>query len=260
MISLIRYAEKANSKFYTKAEIEKLKADGIITEDNKDDYRQSDIEYYITETNGDIIIKVEYNYREVLRTKEFVYNKLENVGNFIQVDCGTFTYGFDFIQYNVLDIIDNQFYKSRIQHPHDTIFRILFEPNGNILIMWLRPYKAIKGFNNIEMDTNKTVMGAFVDNSKWFANRYKTIRKKATLLNYTDIYKSVAYLEAQVDVLTRALLTVLPKDSELYNTLIEADRNSVLNIKPLNDIQDEFKVSKANFRNLQEKYYGELQQ
>lgn len=266
MVTILRYKDNANrqTEDTSQNDLKELKTllgneEGVESSvPPTGDIDTHNIEYSVTETNEDIVIHVNFKYRNEWHKKDFSYNKEESKGKFLQVDAGRFTYGFSFIQYNVLDILDNMFFKSRTQHPHETIFRVLFEPDGNILIALLKPYHAIEGFNNIEMDNNKTVLGAFVDNSPWFAERYALIRKKAELLNLTDVYKSVSYLEAQVDVLTRALLSLLPNNSSLYETLQKADEYSVLNMKPLSDIQKEFTESKANFRALQEEYFTKL--
>ena len=263
MVTILRYKDSANRQTEDTSqndlkELKTLLGNEEVVESTvppTGDIDTNSIEYSVTETNEDIVIHVNFKYRNEWHEKDFSYNKEESKGKFLQVDAGRFTYGFSFIQYNVLDILDNMFFKSRTQHPHETIFRILFEPDGNILIALLKPYHAIEGFNNIEMDNNKTVLGAFVDNSSWFANKYALIRKKATLLNTTDVYKSVSYLEAQVDVLTRALLEVIDKNNTMYDVLKQADKYSVLDMKPVEDISKEFNENKANFRKMQEEYY-----
>lgn len=268
MIKILRYKESSNKitnqEKQQNAELQELVNDlsgdessNILPEEEVETVEDY-VKYKITDNDTELSVYVNYKFRDEWHEKTFTYNKVDNIGNFIQVDCGRFTYGFDFLQYNVLDIIDNMFFKSRNQHSHETMFRILFDPNGDIIIALLKPYHEIEGFYNVEMDNTKTVLGAFVDNSEWFANKYALIRKKATLLNTTDVYKSVSYLEAQVDVLTRALLEVIDKNNTMYDVLKQADKYSVLDMKPVEDISKEFIENKANFRKMQEEYYSAL--
>ena len=115
----------------------------------------------------------------------------------------------------------------------------------------------INGFENeiLGREVNSTI--ELVSKCKWLQERVEAIKKKSAMINNVDYYNSISYLEAQVDLLTRIILSSTDT-SELINLLKNADENSVLNIKPLSDIQNEFIISKANLRRKQEEYYNLL--
>ena len=70
-----------------------------------------------------------------------------------------------------------------------------------------------------------------------------------------DIYNTVAYLEAQVDALTRLVLKLTDKDTDEVNILKEADKYSVLDIKTTDNMIKEFKEDKGNARKRQTAFY-----
>ena len=74
-----------------------------------------------------------------------------------------------------------------------------------------------------------------------------------------DPYKSIAYLEVQVDILTRILLATLPEDSKYSKVLKAADEQSILDIKPEDALLEEITDGKARVRELQQKYYEVIQ-
>lgn len=140
------------------------------------------------------------------------------------------------------------------------IARILIDKDNDICyVMLFLKTKDIDGFENILQDNNLSATGMLQSVCPWFKERCFKIERKRKLINDVDIYKSIAYLEAQVDLLTRLAVQYAPT-SELVDLLKIADKYSVLNNKPDEDIKNEFKVNKAGFREQQEKYYERVQQ
>lgn len=140
------------------------------------------------------------------------------------------------------------------------VARILIDKDNDIcyVMLFLRT-KDIDGFKNILQDNNLSATGMLQSVCPWFKERCFKIERKRKLINDVDIYKSIAYLEAQVDLLTRLAIQYAPT-SELVDLLKIADKYSVLNNKPDEDIKNEFEVNKAGFREQQEKYYERVQQ
>lgn len=99
--------------------------------------------------------------------------------------------------------------------------------------------------------------GHMKEKSEYFSNLISKRKIKAKMVNDVDIYASVSYLEAQVDILTRALRSILPETHELCPLIIEADSHSVLDIKSPEKIASEFNGDKDKIRRLQATYYAE---
>lgn len=116
----------------------------------------------------------------------------------------------------------------------------------------------IEGFDNVIDDGSKSTTGLLQEKSEWFKEQIALFKKKSKMLNGVDNFKSLAYLEAQVDLLTRIALG--NTDSGLLAALQVADDYSVLNMKPLEDVEAEFTTGKKALREMQEAYYGNLKE
>lgn len=79
--------------------------------------------------------------------------------------------------------------------------------------------------------------------------------KRNDIIEDIDIYNTVAYLEAQVDALTRLVLKLTDKDTDEVNILKEADKYSVLDIKTTDNMIKEFREDKGNARKKQTAFY-----
>ena len=78
------------------------------------------------------------------------------------------------------------------------------------------------------------------------------------MLGNLDSFNSLAYLEVQVDALTRALLQLQESgkiSEDIVDLLQVGDKASVLNVKTLEKCEEEITKHKTNVRNLQKKFY-----
>ena len=91
--------------------------------------------------------------------------------------------------------------------------------------------------------------------SPFYKERCDYIHKKVTMMKSVDIYNTVAYLESQVDALTRLVLQMTNSQSNAAEILRKADKYSVLDIKDKDKILQEFETDKQNVRNMQKEYY-----
>ncbi len=144
-----------------------------------------------------------------------------------------------------------------IRYKGEKIARIAINKD-NIIILLSKACSDLPLFENVVVSKDKSFARHIIDNADWLDNRIKNIKKKSKLLNDVDLYRNVSYLEAQVDVLTRVIVE-LSKDSNLYEIVKMFDDNSVLNIKPIEDIKNEI-INKDNFRRNQEVYYEKLKE
>ena len=83
--------------------------------------------------------------------------------------------------------------------------------------------------------------------------------KKRYIQNLLDPYESIAYLEGQVDVLSKVINLLIEKtglDVGEYKTVLEdIDKHTVIDVKTLDKIKSEISKDKANVRNIQRAYY-----
>jgi hypothetical protein len=103
----------------------------------------------------------------------------------------------------------------------------------------------------------KPAAGLMRDHSAFFKDFYdKKFIPKCELIKDTDIYDSIAYLEAQLDAVTRLLLAILPPEADagLKAALEAADAHSVLKIKSGGDIAGMLDKDKGGFRQRQKAY------
>lgn len=132
--------------------------------------------------------------------------------------------------------------------------------NGEAVVLLLKECDPIDGFENEAIDRSLSSTGWLLNKCPNLAERYTKLKKKASMLNNVDLYRSVSYLEAQVDLLTRIVLKLTEgQDIEGRSVLMKADENSVLGIKPSEALLLEFTENKKYIREIQEKYYEDLQ-
>ena len=136
--------------------------------------------------------------------------------------------------------------------------RVCFETNGDINIFLFHRIDNVSGFKNVIVKPDETSVGVLVKNSKVFAEGYKKHKIKAKMLGNLDSFNSLAYLEVQVDALTRALLQLQESgkiSEDIVDLLQVGDKASVLNVKRLEKCEEEITKHKTNVRNLQKKFY-----
>lgn len=148
---------------------------------------------------------------------------------------------------------------ANMRHSGKKIARVAWSKNDTVVyLLLLVPHVDIQGYTNETIDNINSSTAILINKVPWVRDRLNLIKKKALLINHVDYYRSIAYLEAQVDILTRIVLSFIPNESELSNLLLLADKNSVLNIKPINDLQQELVDNKGALRRRQESYYERL--
>lgn len=119
------------------------------------------------------------------------------------------------------------------------------------------PAKEVEGYENVISDTMRTWTGLITSMSEIGKNNFDKVQKKSKLLGELDNGNSIAYLEAQVDVLTRYVLNKHMNDiddAELRDILLAANQSSILDIKSKEKLIEEMK-HKAHTRAEQLKYY-----
>ncbi len=132
------------------------------------------------------------------------------------------------------------------------------ETIDNSIIQIRQGHEEIEGFENIVEDGDITLHLFNLKNRDVLADKLiQLARLKSDMLGSIDQRDSVSYLDAQVDILTRLVLRLHPESTdELVALLRKADEHSVLKIKNLSSIAEEFDEKKALVRSRQEEFYA----
>lgn len=253
MIKFFHYKLKAKPELVYNENGEVIKnEDGI--EQTKEVKEEQNMFVNISENNDNITVNYKLNkddnYTDIIIPKEvgkcydLVTARLDTSDNVRLVPV-----------YDKITFIN---YSTGIAFPPTTqkIVRIVFNENDVLVYAYFR-CDDISGVENIEPDNTKTMTGNIIEHSDWVKDIFPKLKNKGNFLANIDFYKTLAYLEAQVDLLTRIVLQNT-NNNELSEVLKYADDNSVLNIKPLDDIKNEFVNGKNILRDKQEKYYVKI--
>lgn len=114
----------------------------------------------------------------------------------------------------------------------------------------------IEGFENIIMDSEKSSVGHLIAHSETAKSVVEKAKLRSELLTQIDIRNSIAYLEAQVDALTRLILDLTNENAMAI--LQEADKYSTLESKGLEKLLKEIE-HKKDVREKQAEYYKATQ-
>lgn len=193
------------------------------------DYRQGEVDINI-DANAkkilDIFLKEGTDYNSVDITEAYAY-------------CGRFGYS------------TNYFDKKKLA-------RVVIDDKKDIYLVFYYACNDIAGVENVVMIKGRPSSYYLQKECPWLSSVQRLADKKYQLLKKMDCYRTVAYLEAQVDILTRIILASLPADSEYREALEAADAHSVLQIKPSDALLVEFNTNKSKVRKFQEEYYEVL--
>ena len=137
------------------------------------------------------------------------------------------------------------------------IARVFVNKDGSDAdIQWMTLVEDKEGV--IPREAGLSHMALATKHSEYAREIFDSYKKKSALIGELDHRDSISYLEAQVDALTRYVLSLHNNDSlspELRAILQAADEQSVLNIKSQEKLVGEMK-HKHHVRNEQQKYYS----
>lgn len=193
------------------------------------------------------------------------YNKVFRKGNF-EIDLSIKEKVYDIFLFESYgfktDIVEAFTYCNRQGYTTNyldkkKVARVIIDDKGNVIVVLVFATNDIKGFENITMKASEYPASHYVrEICPWFINLQNKTGIKADLVRKLDVYKSIAYLEAQVDLLTKI---VLEKGTpEMINALEKADEESVLNIKNMDAVIKEFTENKHYVREGQKVYYNAI--
>ncbi len=161
----------------------------------------------------------------------------------------------------IMQLFDSRTYGVRPMMEGIKVAVIVIEENSDITVALLRDTANLDTNADEVMVYERDVTSIFAikENSPYYAKMWDKLKVKGPFLSNVDVFNSVSYLEAQVDVLTRALLSLLPVGASWREFLLAADAHSVLDIKAREKVLAEFNEGKARMRGLQQTYYEKTQ-
>ena len=138
---------------------------------------------------------------------------------------------------------------------HDMrIARVAVDDSGEDCVVQLAsPSPEIEGFENVVMDDSKTIPAWLMEYSDVAKRVIQKSFNKSKLFKEVNSGDSLAYMEAQLDALTRFVLSGM-KDQSALEILNASEKHSVLDSKDHQKLLDEFN-HKAKVRKEQKKYY-----
>lgn len=110
------------------------------------------------------------------------------------------------------------------------------------------------GVEMVERTWQQNIVVFLSEKSPFYASKFEEFKKKKKITDSTDIRDSLAYLDAQVDALTRIVLALVPDDSEARRILARAEEASILDIKSEEKLLAEFE-HKQKVREAQKAFY-----
>lgn len=183
---------------------------------------------------------------------DFEINLENNRGKILEVYVEyTHSYGITTCEIYELNCIYNVL--SRINNEHYDLARVSISNDLEDVCIYLthRTNYEAPDMENIVVDECVTKAGALRNFSQFYYDKAERYKLKYQLISKIDIYNTISYLEAQVDSLTKLVLSLLDKEKltdeekdNLSSILTESDKFSVLDNKSINDILKEFSNKK----------------
>lgn len=218
--------------------------------------------FTLKEQDGNIVFGYKTLCCEAPTEGEFVLNKQEYKGRavhcaIIQADVRNKQVIYDLYGRTTSDSSTRPISKA---FDENFLGKFCFEENGDVTVFLYHRIDDVPGVENHQLSPDQTSTGVLLENSPLFKKIYTKHQTKARMLSGLDQLDSLAYLEVQVDALTRALLRLYNNqalDPELMLILQTSDAYSVLDIKPQEGCVNEITNKKARVRDLQQQFYAE---
>lgn len=197
---------------------------------------------------------------------EFTVELARCAGKVVQVNYMTTFSEPELVFIDVYKKVDRNSYKNLTDTiaPNVNLLRLALSPDTSEAVFFPQLNCEIKqsGFEVVELSrkSGKSRAEYLVAHSDFFATVLTKYMAKAKMLKDTDLHATVAYLESQVDALTKAVL-LLAKSKDVKQDIVDiltvADNYSVIAIKQSEKILKEFREDKGNVRRLQKDYYAQ---
>ncbi len=218
------------------------------------------VSYAVTEVDGDVTLTFKIPFRGNAVERSYTFNVEESKETVRDV------FVTETNEHSALLVVDAFTYCNRNGYNTNAFnrqkaARIIVDDAGDVYFMLTHTCEDLDGFENVSMVQAEYTAAYYLRQAcAWYDELLDARSKKQALIRETDPYASISYLEAQVDLLTKIVLSLTTDEAvaDYVTALGEADNYSVLNIKSLENVKAEFTDNKAAFRALQEAYYEQI--
>lgn len=206
--------------------------------------------------DGDVItLTFSINYNKIQIDKEFSLNIAKNLDKVIQVEMVNFADRGDIVIRELYRTADYALNGNDARCEPIPIARLSVSADKSDIALHIFGHisEVPEDLEIVERDWHTNISKFLCEHSAYYKQRFLKYANKVTIAQNSDIRDTLAYLEAQVDALTRLLLK--SEDSDAQEILQKADKYSVLNIKDKSKLLQEIETNKAKVRGLQQSYY-----
>lgn len=181
-------------------------------------------------------------------------------GRVVQAELVDFYDRHEVVIHDVFSVADHSLDGIDRRYNPRPLVRIAINEDGTDGILYVFGHidNPPEGIELQERPLDKGVAAFLSELSPFFKTTFEKFRSKKHLVDNTDIRDSLAYIEAQLDALTRIVLELVKDDSEARRILAKADESSILDIKPEEKLLSEFD-HKKKLRTYQQAFYTDVE-
>jgi hypothetical protein len=164
--------------------------------------------------------------------------------------------------FRMLENVNKESYMRPLARDCTNVAIVVKEQSGDFgvfLFGWMDGLYLWEGVAGQKLNPALPIIRNIYDNSPAYQKRFDAYIPKGTFLYDVSLYDNMAYLETQVDMLTEALLDIMPKGHKYYRLLKLASENAGTQAATEESIAAKVYGDKKKFRDRQKKYLQEKQ-
>ena len=200
------------------------------------------------------------NFADEMRTKSIDFNLDDYRGKVVQAEMVNFKDRGEIMIHSLYTTADYALDGMDSRFEPRPIARLALNEDGTDGIFHVLGHveKPPDNINLVERDVQTCLPVFLSEKCPFFKAVFEKFLSKKHIADNIDIRDSLAYIEAQLDALTRIVLELVPDDSEARRILAKADESSILNIKPEEKLLSEFE-HKEKIRTYQQAFYTDVE-
>lgn len=216
-------------------------------------------EFSLSVDANKITLSFTVEFSDAKRTKTIEFNLEECKGKVMQAEMVNCSDRGDVIIHPMYSTADYALDGVDARYEPRSIARIALSEDGTDGILHIIGHvdKPPEEIELIERDTQTCLPVFLSEYCPYFKTTFKKYQSKKKISDNVDMRNSLAYLETQVDALTRIVLSLVSDDSEARRILAKAEESSILNIKTEDKLLEEFE-NKKTLRAYQEAFYTDI--
>lgn len=200
------------------------------------------------------------NFADEMRTKSIDFNLEDYRGKVVQAEMVNFKDRGEIMIHSLYTTADYALDGMDSRFEPRPIARLALNEDGTDGIFHVLGHveKPPDNINLAERDVQTCLPVFLSEKCPYFKTVFEKFLSKKNIADNIDIRDSLAYIEAQLDALTRIVLELVKDDSEARRILAKADESSILNIKPEEKLLNEF-GHKEKLRTYQQTFYTDVE-